>query len=188
MESVVSDMRAALPKNAIVTIDAGLNAGWVQRYLDWSDEDSLIAPNVGSMGYGYPAGVAAKLVHPGREVVSVSGDGGFMMSIMEFATARQYGVKTTHVVFNNSALGTIRLNQEQSFPNRVVATDLQNPDFVAIAKGFGFEAFRVERDEEFRPVFERALQSPRPALVEVVTDLEIITPDKTLAEVRNAAG
>ncbi|MCW5606089.1 MAG: thiamine pyrophosphate-binding protein, partial [Burkholderiales bacterium] len=183
MERVVADMRAALPENSVVTVDAGLNAGWVQRYLDFSDENCVLTPNVGSMGYGFPAGMAAKLAHPARNVVSVSGDGGFMMSMMELATARQYGVKTTHVLFNNSSLGTIRLNQEQAFPDRVIATDLANPDFVAVARGFGFDAFRVSRDAEFKPAFAKAMKSKNPALVEVVTDVEIITPDKTLGEI-----
>lgn len=184
MESVMVDMRALLPKDAIVTVDAGLNAGWVHRYLDYSAEDGLLAPNVGSMGYGFPAGVAAKLAHPDRDVVSVSGDGGFMMTMMEMATASQYGVKTTHVLFNNSSLGTIRMNQEASFPDRVVATDLVNPDFVAVAQGFGFDAVRVTRDAAFAPQFRKALRAKKPALIEVVTDLEIITPDATLSEVR----
>jgi acetolactate synthase I/II/III large subunit len=183
MERVVADMRAALPKNSVVTVDAGLNAGWVQRYLDFSAEDCVLTPNVGSMGYGYPAGMAAKLAHPERNVVSVSGDGGFMMSMMELATARQYGVKTTHVLFNNSSLGTIRMNQEQAFPHRVTATDLVNPDFVAVARGFGFDAWRVEKDAQFRPAFMKAMRSKRPALVEVVTDVEIITPDTTLSAI-----
>jgi acetolactate synthase-1/2/3 large subunit len=187
MERVVADMRRALPKSAIVTVDAGLNAGWVQRYLDFSAEDCVLTPNVGSMGYGYPAGIAAKLAHPRREVVSVSGDGGFMMTMMEMATAMQYGVKTTHVLFNNGSLGTIRLNQEQAFPGRVTATDLANPDFVAVAKGFGLDAFRVEKDAQFLPAFTKAMRSKKPALVEVVTDIEIITPDTTLAEVRRRA-
>lgn len=186
MESVVSDMRAALPRQSIVAVDAGLNAGWVQRYLDFSEEDCVLTPNVGSMGYGFPAGVAAKLARPERNVVSVSGDGGFMMTMMELATARQYGVKTTHIVFNNSCLATIRLNQEQSYPNRVIATDLANPDFVSVAQGFGFETSRVEKDEAFRPAFEAAMRSEQPALIEVVTDLEVITPDKTLEEIRSS--
>lgn len=188
MERVVADMRAALPKSAVVTVDAGLNAGWVQRYLDYSAEDCVLTPNVGSMGYGYPAGIAAKLAHPRRDVVSVSGDGGFMMTMMEMATARQYGVKTTHVLFNNSSLGTIRLNQERAFPGRVTATDLANPDFVAVARGFGLEAVRVSRDAEFMPAFRRALKSKRPALIEVVTDVEMITPDTTLSEVLKRRG
>lgn len=184
MESVVADMRSTLPKDTIITVDAGLNAGWIQRYLDFSAEDCVLAPNVGSMGYGFPAGMAAKFAHPHRNVVSVSGDGGFMMSMMELATARQYNVKTTHVVFNNSSLGTIRMNQEAAFPNRVVATDLANPDFVAVAKGFGFDAFRVSSNAEFRPAFQKALESKNPALVDVVTDVEIINPDTTLSEMR----
>lgn len=188
MESVVADMRAALPKSAVVTVDAGLNAGWVQRYLDFSAEDCVLTPNVGSMGYGYPAGIAAKLAHPERDVVSVSGDGGFMMTMMEMATARQYGVKTTHVLFNNSSLGTIRLNQEQAFPHRVTATDLANPDFVAVAQGFGLDAFRATRDADFMPAFRKAMKSGKSALVEVVTDVEIITPDTTLSEVLKRGG
>jgi acetolactate synthase-1/2/3 large subunit len=184
MESVMAAMRAGLPKDAIVTVDAGLNAGWVHRYLDYSTEDCLLAPNVGSMGYGFPAGMAAKLAHPHRDVVSVSGDGGFMMTMMELATARQYGVKTTHVMFNNGALGTIRMNQEASFPDRVVATDLVNPDFVAVAQGFGFDAVRVTRDAQFPAAFRKALRSKNPAFIEVVTDLEVITPDATLSQVR----
>lgn len=182
MERVAADMRSALPKNSIITVDAGLNAGWIQRYLDFSDEDCVLTPNVGSMGYSFPAGIAAKFAHPDRNVVSVSGDGGFMMSIMELATARQYNVKTTHVLFNNSSLGTIRMNQEAAFPNRVVATNLSNPDFIAVAQGFGFDAFRVNSDAEFKPAFQKAMQSKNPALVEVVTDVEIINPDTTLSE------
>jgi len=184
MEHAMAELRAALPRDSIVTVDAGLNAGWVHRYLDYSAEDCLLAPNVGSMGYGFPAGLAAKLAHPARDVVSVSGDGGFMMTMMELATARQYGVKTTHLIFNNSALGTIRMNQEASFPDRVIGTGLANPDFVALGRGFGFDSVRVEREEALRPALDAALRSPNPALIEIVTDLEMITPDTTLAQVR----
>jgi len=184
MEAVMADLRANLPKDTVVTVDAGLNQGWIHRYLDYSADNCFLAPNVGSMGYGFPSGLAAKLANPKRNVVSMSGDGGFMMTMMELATAAQYGIKTTHIMFNNNSLGTIRMNQEALYRDRTIGTDLVNPDFCQVVGGFGFDTFRVSRDAEFKPALQKALKSSKPAFIEVLTDLEILTPDATLTDVK----
>ncbi len=188
MERVMTDLREALPRDAIVTQDSGLNQQWIQRFLDYSGEDSFLSSSVGCMGYGLPAGIAAKLAHPERTVVSTSGDGGFMMSGHELATAMRYGVKTTHLIFNNSNLATISMHHEAEFPDRDgSATGLTNPDFAALARAYGAEGYRVERDEQFMPAFRQALRSEKPAIIEIITDLENITPDTTMAQVREKA-
>ena len=187
LEQVMRDLKAHMPAETVFTGDSGLNARWVHRYLGFDAEDSFLAPCAGTMGYGFPAGVAAKLAHPGRPVVSTSGDGGFMMTGQELATAVQYGIKTTHILFNNSHLGTIRFNHEQQYPGRQMGSELQNPDFALLARAYGADGFKVTRNEEVLPAFQAAMASPKPALIEVVTDLEQITPDATLSEVRASA-
>jgi acetolactate synthase-1/2/3 large subunit len=136
------------------------------------------------MGYGVPAAVAAKLLRPERAVVCLSGDGDFLMSGHELATATQYGAAIVVLVVNNGMFGTIRMHQERQF-GRGVATDLLNPDFVAYARSFGAFAARVERTEDFAPAFKAALEEGRPALLELRVDPEAITPRATLSSIRN---
>jgi len=136
------------------------------------------------MGYGMPAAIAAKLLHPERIVVCVAGDGDFLMSGQELATAMQCGTAIVVLVVNNSMLGTIRMHQERQFPGRPVGTDLVNPDFAAYARSFGAHGAIVERGAEFAPAFEEALAAARPALLELRVDPEAITPRATLSQIR----
>jgi acetolactate synthase-1/2/3 large subunit len=140
------------------------------------------------MGYGVPAAVAAKVLHPERIVVCVAGDGDFQMSGHELAAAVQEGASIVVLLVNNGMYGTIRMHQERQFPGRVVGTDLVNPDFVALAEAYGAHAERVERSEEFAEAFERALAAGRPALLELLVDPEAISPRATLSEIRAGAG
>jgi acetolactate synthase-1/2/3 large subunit len=139
------------------------------------------------MGYGVPAAIAAKLLHPDRTVVCFSGDGDFLMNGQELATAVQYGAAIVVLLVNNGMYGTIRMHQERQFPGRVYGTDLVNPDFVALARAFRAHGELVEHTAEFAPAFERAVESGIPALIELRVDPEAITPRATLSEIRESA-
>jgi acetolactate synthase-1/2/3 large subunit len=134
------------------------------------------------MGYGLPAAIAAKIVHPERVAIAVCGDGDFMMNCQELATAARYDAFPIVFVVNNSMLGTIRMHQEREFKSRVIATGLTNPDFVKFADSFGIPGFRVSKTEEFAPVFAKALESKKGALIELILDQEVISPSKLLSQ------
>lgn len=184
MERVMADLRATVPEDTIITVDAGNASGWVHRYYPYTAEDSFLGPTLGSMGYGLPAAIAAKIAHPERTVVGTCGDGGFMMTMQELATAVQYKANIVQLVFNNSALGTIRMHQERDFPGRTVGTDFVNPNFAELADSFGARGFRIEKPDDFKPALEEALTCGKPALLDVVTDLEVISVGATLTEMR----
>jgi acetolactate synthase-1/2/3 large subunit len=139
------------------------------------------------MGYGLPAAVAAKLVHPARTVVCIAGDGDFLMTAQELATAVQHEAAVVVLVVDNGMYGTIRMHQERHFPGRVSGTDLRNPDFAALAVAFGAHAERVERTTDFPAALDRALAAGVPALLHLVVDPEAITPRQTLSGIRQAA-
>jgi acetolactate synthase-1/2/3 large subunit len=173
--------------NAIVTLDAGNHTGWPQRFLSYGRPGRQIGPTNGAMGYSVPAAVAASLAYPDRIVIGCVGDGGFMMSGQEIATAVQHGGKPIILLFNNNMYGTIRMHQEREHPSRVVGTDLVNPDFVAMAQAMGAHAERVSRTAEFAPAFERAIAAGRAALIELCTDPEQISTRTTITNLRVAA-
>ena len=139
------------------------------------------------MGYGLPAAVSASLLHPDRTVVCFAGDGCFLMQGQELATAAQYGARPIVIVVNNGSLGTIRAHQERRYPGRVSATDLANPDFVALARAYGAHGERIASTDEFGPAFERARASGRAALIEIPLDVEVVTPSMTVTQIRVAA-
>jgi acetolactate synthase-1/2/3 large subunit len=182
----VAQLRARVP-NAIVCNGAGNHTVWVHRFWRFHSYPSQLAPTSGAMGYGVPAAVAAKALHPERDVVCFSGDGDFLMSGQELATAVQYDLPIVIVVVDNGMYGTIRMHQERHFPGRVVGTDLVNPDFAAYARAFGAHGETVERTHEFRAALERALESGRPAVLALRIDPEAITPRTTLSAIRAAA-
>ncbi len=184
---VMGWLRARLPDDAIVTSDAGNFSGWPNRFLQYRRPGRQLGPTSGAMGYGVPAAVAAKLVHPGRLVVGFCGDGGFMMTGQELATALAEGVGPIILLFNNAMYGTIRMHQERRFPGRVVGTALKNPDFVALARAYGAFGARVARTEEFAPAFEEAAAGNRAAIIELAIDPEIITTRTTLSAIRREA-
>src|SRR5207237_4073381 len=150
----------------ILASGAGNFTTWAHRFYEFSRYGTQLAPQSGAMGYGVPAAIAAKALHPDRLVICVSGDGDFLMSGQELATAAQYELPIVVLVVNNGMYGTIRMHQERLFPGRVVGTDLVNPDFAAYAAAFGAHGATVERTEDFEEAFERALGSGRPALLD----------------------
>jgi len=184
LEQVVKTVSDMLPENGIITNGAGNYAAFVHRYTQYKGYKSCLAPTSGSMGYGLPAAIGAKIADPNRTVINFAGDGCFMMTSQELATAVQYGLDIVTVVVNNGMYGTIRAHQERQYPERVSGTTLVNPDFAAFARAFGAHGETVERTEDFRPALERALASRKAAVIEVRTDPEALTPRQTLSEIR----
>jgi acetolactate synthase-1/2/3 large subunit len=187
MGEIMTWLEAHLPADAILTNGAGNFATWGHRFHRYRRFGTQLAPISGSMGYGVPAAVSAKLRHPDRVVMCLAGDGDFLMTGQELATAVQYEAPIVVVILNNGMYGTIRMHQERHYPGRTVATDLKNPDFAALARAYGAHGEAVERTAEFGPAFERALASGKPALLDVHLDPEVITPRQTLSEIREAA-
>ena len=185
MGPIMDYLEKTLPQDAILTNGAGNYATWVHRFHRFRRFGTQAAPTSGSMGYGTPAAVAAKALYPDRTVVAFAGDGCFMMNGQEFATAVQYGLPIVVVVVNNGIYGTIRMHQEREYPSRVVATDLKNPDFAALARAYGGHGEMVEKTADFAPAFERARASGKPAIVEIRLDPEAITPTRTLTQIRD---
>ena len=184
LATILAHLRERLPPDAIVTNGAGNFTVWVHRFYTFRRYRTQLSPCSGAMGYGVPAAVAAKVVHPERIVVCVAGDGDFLMSGHELAAAAQERAPIIVLVVNNSMYGTIRMHQERQFPGRVHATDLANPDFVALAEAYRAHAELVERNDDFAGAFERALAAGRPAVIELRVDPEAITPNATLDEIR----
>ena len=169
LSAVIAHLQAVMPRDAILTLDAGNHTGWAQRFFRFGRPGRQIGPTSGAMGYSVPAAVAASIA-TGRVVVGCVGDGGFMMSGLELATAVQYGGTPIVLVFNNGMYGTIRMHQEREYPGRVVGTDLPSPDLVALGQSLGCHAERVTTTAAFAPAFERAMHSGRAALIELVCD------------------
>ena len=176
-----------LPEDAIVANGAGNFSGWLHRHFVYKRYRTQLAPTSGSMGYGLPAAVAAKIAEPARVVVGWTGDGDFLMNGQELATAVQYGAAPIVIVVNNGMYGTIRMHQERAYPERISGTELMNPDFAAYARAFGGHGELVVETAQFAPAFERARASGKPALIEVRIDPDAITPVKTLSGIRRAA-
>ena len=187
LAEIMAHLRESLPSDAIVTNGAGNYTVWIHRFYRYRQLGTQLAPTAGSMGYGVPAAVAAKLRYPERIVVAFAGDGCFLMNGQEFATAVQYGANIVCLVVNNSMLGTIRMHQERHYPGRVSNTELVNPDFEAYARAFGGYGETVERTEEFPGAFERARASGKPAILELRVDSEALTPGRSLSEIRESA-
>ena len=178
---VIRHLATHLPADAVVANGAGNFTVWVHRFFTYRQPRTELAPTSGSMGYGFPASIAASVRYPGRTIVCVAGDGDFLMYPQELATAAQYGARVIVLVVNNGMYGTIRMHQDRRFPGRVSSTDLAGPDFVALAKSFGAHAERVETTEAFASAFERACDAGRSAVLELVMDRDQITPDRRLS-------
>jgi acetolactate synthase-1/2/3 large subunit len=181
---VMAALRERLPDDAVVASGAGNFTGWVQRFFQFRRLGTQVAPKSGAMGFGLPAALAAKVVHPGRPVVAVAGDGDFLMTGQELATAVQHRLDVVVLVANNGMYGTIRMHQERTYPGRVIATDLQNPDFAALAEAYGAYGETVTDTDAFPAALERALTAGRPALLDLQVDPEAIAPGLTLAALR----
>jgi acetolactate synthase-1/2/3 large subunit len=185
--AIIAAMAHRLPNDAIICHGAGNYTGWVQRYYPFRRFRTQISPVNGSMGYGVPAAMAAKLIYPERTVVAFAGDGCFLMTGQELATAAQYGLDPIVLVINNGIYGTIRAHQERCYPGRVIGTDLSNPDFSALASAYGAIAETIEQTEQFAPAFERALCAGRLTLLELKVEPEDISTRTTISALRAAA-
>jgi acetolactate synthase-1/2/3 large subunit len=157
---------------------------WLHRFYRYRSFRTQLGPYSGAMGYGVPAAVAAKALHPERTVVSWNGDGCFLMNGQELATAVQYGLAVIFVVVDNGMYGTIRMHQERNYPARVSGTDLKNPDFAALARAYGAHAETVAATAEFAPAFERASNSGGPALLHLKLDPQALTVNASLDALR----
>ncbi|KPP90600.1 MAG: acetolactate synthase I/II/III large subunit [Rhodobacteraceae bacterium HLUCCA08] len=187
LENVVRWLSEHLPETAIVTNGAGNYAAWGHRYFAWKRFGTQLAPTSGSMGYGFPAAVAAALEHPDRQVVCLAGDGCFQMTLTEMSTAVQHGAAPVVIVANNGRYGTIRMHQEKTYPGRVSGTDLVNPDFAALARAYGGHGERVDRDADFADAFERAVSSGLPAVIDLALDPEALSTGQSLSAARAEA-
>jgi len=187
MADVVRTVSQVLPAEGIVTNGAGNYASFVHRYFEYKGYRTCLAPTSGSMGYGLPAAIAAKLAHPTRPVVNFQGDGDFLMTGQELATAVQYALPIVTIIANNGMYGTIRMHQEREYPSRVIGTTLINPDFAAYARSFGAAGHTVETTADFAPAFREALGSSKPTVIELKLDPEAVTTRQTLAQIRAAA-
>jgi len=188
LSEVVAHMAKVLPADAIVANGAGNFAAWLHRFYSHRAFGTQLAPTSGAMGYGFPAAIAAKLVFPSREVICFAGDGDFMMTANELATAVQHGAHVVTLVVDNGSYGTIRMHQERDYPGRVIATDLRNPDFAAFARAFGAWGTTVERTADFPAAFDAARTAGAPAIIHLKTAVEAIAPGRTLAGLRASRG
>lgn len=192
MPAIVATLQKHLPADALVTNGAGNFASWTHRFFRHhglaKGHKTQLAPTSGAMGYGVPAGIAANIVS-GRVALTMAGDGDFLMCGQELATASQCGAKSIIVLLNNGMYGTIRMHQEREYPKRVegAGTQLANPDFVGLAKAYGYEGTRITRTEEFEPALLAALERPQGTVIEVMLDPEVITTRGTLSGIRDAA-
>ncbi|MGQ7248590.1 thiamine pyrophosphate-binding protein [Halomonas sp. V046] len=176
MENVVNHLNQALPDDAILTNGAGNYSAWLHRYYRYRGWRTQLAPTSGSMGYGLPAAVAAKLRYPQREVICLAGDGCFQMVSQEFGTACQYGANLIVLISNNGMYGTIRMHQQRKYPQRPSATDMVNPDFAALARAYGAFGAVVTRDDEFPEALAQARRAGTPAIIELRIDREALAP------------
>jgi acetolactate synthase I/II/III large subunit len=181
---IIRMLREALPDDAVLTNDAGNFSGWLHAFFPFRRPRTYVGAASGAMGYGLPAAIGAKLAHPDRPVVSLSGDGGFLMTVQELETAVRLRLPIVALVFNNNMYGTIRMHQERRYPHRTIGTDLGNPDLVALAASFGAFGALVTGDAQFPDVLREALAEDRPAVIEIRTDPEQISVWRTIAELR----
>jgi acetolactate synthase-1/2/3 large subunit len=187
MSEVIAFLKKRLPDGSILTNGAGNFTLWAHRFYQYTGFRTQLGPTSGAMGYGVPAGVAAKLVHPDRPVIAFAGDGDFMMNGQELATAMQYGAKTIFIVINNGMFGTIRMHQERHYPGRISGTELHNPDFAALARAYGAHGEVVTKTEDFEAAFERAWNAGTAALLELRIDPDSVSPRATLSAIRAEA-
>ncbi len=195
MTQLVKTLNRLVPENTAYTNGAGNFSAWLHRFTPYvplhRHGRTQLAPTSGAMGYGVPAAVAASLLYPQRTVVNLAGDGDFLMTGQELATARAFGAgegvgKLISIVIDNGTYGTIRMHQERTFPARVSGSDLRNPNFVALARAYGWHAHRVDHTAQFEPALQEALASNVPTLIHVILDAEVISPRATITQLRQA--
>ncbi len=185
MGVIAAHLREVLPRDFIATNGAGNFTVWPNKFLLYGEGGRLVAPQSGAMGYGLPAGIASRLWDPERVVVSFVGDGEIQMTLAELGTAMQAGAMPILLILNNGIYGTIRMHQERDYPERVSGTTLENPDFVAIGKAYGFHAERVSETGQFAAAFERA-RAAGGGVIELMINPEALTPRATLNQIRAA--
>ncbi|MFC2949557.1 thiamine pyrophosphate-dependent enzyme [Virgibacillus sediminis] len=185
---VIRVLAEKLPEDAILTTDAGNFAGWLHAFYPFRKKHTFIGPTSGAMGYGMPGALGAKLAFPEKAVVSLSGDGGFMMTGQELETAVRYDIPVISLVFNNKMYGTIRMHQEIHYPEKVLGTDLGQISFAAFARSLGADGYTVETEAGFSSALSQALVKQRPALIEIKTDKEQISVSSTISELRKRGG
>jgi len=190
MPSIIGTLQKHLPVDAVLTNGAGNFASWMHRFFKhhgWvKGHKTQLAPTVGAMGYGVPAGIAANLL-TGRLAFTIAGDGDFLMNGQELATAVQHGGKSIILLLNNGMYGTIRMHQEREYPEHSTGSKLINPDFVALAQAYGYAGVRIEKTDGFEPALLEALARPQGTLIEVMLDPEVITTRGTLSAITQAA-
>ncbi len=190
LPAMVAALQRHLPVDAVLTNGAGNFASWVHRFYRHYGLargcKTQLAPSNGAMGYGVPAGIAAAIIS-GRVVFTIAGDGDFLMTGQELATAVQYGAKTIIVLLNNAMFGTIRMHQEREYPMHVSGSELSNPDFAALARAYGYAGVRIHRSDEFEAELLAALARPQGTLIEVMLEQEVISTRTTLSAIRQAA-
>ena len=187
MPAIMAHLATSLPKNAIITNGAGNYATWIHRFWKFSEYGTQLAPTSGSMGYGLPAAVAAKMAFPNKTVIAFAGDGCFQMTMQEFGTAVQAKAAVVVLVIDNGMYGTIRMHQELHFPDRISVTNLVNPDFCALAKAYGAFAALVTNSNQFPQALSDAIRAKKPALIHIKLDPQALTPSKTLNQIRDRA-
>jgi acetolactate synthase-1/2/3 large subunit len=184
---IIASLRDTLPAETIICNGAGNFSIWVHRFWRYRRYGTQLAPIAGSMGYGVPAAIAAKRLMPERTVIAFAGDGDFLMTGQELATAMQYELPIIIVIADNGMYGTIRMHQERHYPARVIGTELKNPDFAALARAYGAFGALVENTADFTAAFDAALASDKPAVIHLKVDPQAITPATTIDAIRKAA-
>lgn len=185
-KQVIAILAEELPHDAVITNDAGNFAGWLHAYYPFTEKHTYVGPTSGAMGYGLPAAIGAKLANPDKIVVSLSGDGGFMMTFPELETAVRHRIPVIALVFNNRMYGTIRMHQEIHYPYRVIGTDLGNISFKGLAESVGAYGYYVETSEQFRDALKDAIAKNAPCVIEIITDREQISVTRTISELRKS--
>ena len=188
MAAATAYLQEVLPEDVIITNGAGNFSVWPNKFFLYGSSARLLAPQNGTMGYGVPAAISAKVVAPERVVVCFAGDGDFQMNMQELGSAAQEEAQPIVLIVNNSMYGTIRMHQERRYPERVVGTDIKNPDFVSIARAYGFYSEQVTSIEEFKAAFDNALDSKTGAVLDLIVDPEMLTPQQSITQVRSRQG
>ncbi len=188
MAAATAYLQEVLPEDVIITNGAGNFSVWPNKFFLYGSSARLLAPQNGTMGYGVPAAISAKVAAPERVVVCFAGDGDFQMNMQELGSAAQEEAQPIVLIVNNSMYGTIRMHQERRYPERVVGTDIKNPDFVSIARAYGFYSEQVTSIEEFKAAFDNALDSKTGAVLDLIVDPEMLTPQQSITQARSRQG
>ena len=184
MGKIINYLQDKLPEDVILTNGAGNFSTWSNLLFKFGKKARLLAPTSGAMGFGLPAAIAAKITNPNRTVICFAGDGDFQMNMAELGTALHYKAFPIILLLNNSSYGTIRMHQEKSYPDRVYGTDIENPDYSMIAKAYGIPSYQVNKTEEFQQCFDKVIKSEKGAIIEIILDIQSISPHKTLNEIK----